>query len=136
MDPSSCQHLLSLISDEWRALRAPLARDADFLPLDAPIHQVWFLDGSMIKPQNRNVSEFARFLAMHFLRPWDIAECASADPRFSARCYPLGLAAFAPYADSTDVYVETIWGKRWGWGRRLRFAPDASIAQMDGLWIA
>ncbi len=112
MNPSRIQQLLSLIRKEWKALpeeckpwgvwitlRAPLIADADHPLQDAPIHHAWFLEESMNMPQERSIWAFTRFWVMHFERPWDEAFCASADPRFSARCYPLGLAAFALYAE-------------------------------------
>jgi hypothetical protein len=86
--------------------------------------------------QEQNIWAFIRFWIMHFERSWDEAGCASSDPRFSARCYPLGMAAFAPYADSHDIYLETIWGGLWGFGRRLTIKADNLIEPLQGLWLA
>src|SRR6185295_3652321 len=61
-----------------------------------PIHRASFLEGGINIPGARDIWAVTRFWVMHFERPWDEALCASPDPRFSARCYPLGLAAFAP----------------------------------------
>lgn len=139
----------SLIREEWQALpdegkpwgvwitlRAPLAADANHPQQEAPLQQAWVLTQDMERPQERSLWAFARFWVMHFERPWDKAGCAPPDPRFAARWYPLGLAACAPYADSQDCYLETIWGGRWGWGRRLRRTPEGSIESVQGLWIA
>lgn len=87
-------------------------------------------------PQEQNISAFIRFWIMHFERHWDAAGCASGDPRFSTRCYPLGMAAFAPYADSPDIYLQTIWGGRWGFGRRLTIKSHDIIEPLEGLWLA
>lgn len=149
MNPSWKHQLWSLIKEEWKALpeecqpwgvwitlHAPLLASPDHPLLDASIDQAWFLEGRMSMPEQRSIWAFTRFWVMHFVRPWDEAGCASRDPRFSARCYPLGLATFAPYANSPDAYLETIWGGRWGWGRRVTFAPDSSLEQVQFLWIA
>ncbi len=149
MNSSWIQQLLSLIKEEWQALpeeckprgvwitlHAPLAPSADHPLQDALIHQAWFLEGGMSIPQERKAEAFTRFWMTHFVRPWDEAGYASPDPRFSGHCYSLGLAAFAPYAGSLDLCLETIWGGRWGWSRRLTFTPDDSIRHVQGLWIA
>lgn len=147
---SSWKHQLwSLIEEEWKALpnecrpwgvwitsHAPLAGKADHPLQDASIHQAWFLEGRMSMPEERNIWAFTRFWVMHFVRPWDEVGCASPDPQFSAPCYPLGLAAFAPYVNSPDFCLETIWGELRGWSRRLTFTSDGSIEQVQGLWIA
>ena len=149
MNPVWIQQLWSLIRGEWNALPeagkpwgvwirlyAPLAVTADHLQQEALPLQAWFLEEGMEWPHERSIWAFARFWAMHFERRWAVADCATLDPRFSARCYPLGLAAFAPYADSQDLYLETIWGGRWGWGRRLSLTPEGLIERSQGLWIA
>jgi len=151
MNPSWIQPLFSLIREEWKALpdeckpwgvwmtlHVPLAADADHILQRRmpPIHRAWFLKDGMKMAEERDIWAFTRFWVMHFERPWDEAHGASADPRFSARCYPLGLAAFAPYADSQDLCLETIWGGLWGLGRRLTLTAHGSIEPVQGLWIA
>lgn len=150
MNPIWIHQLFSLITEEWKALpqeckpwgawitlHAPLAAATnDPLLHEAPPQQAWFLEEGMGRPRERSVWAFTRFRVMHFVRPWDTGDCATPDPRFSARCYPLGLAAFAPYADSHDLYLETIWGGRWGLGRRLTLTPEGLIEPAQGLWIA
>jgi hypothetical protein len=150
MNPVWIQQLWSRIRQEWNALpeavkpwgvwitlRAPLAADVDH-PLqreDLPL-QAWFLEAGMETPHERSIWAFTRFWVMHFEQPWDVAGCASPDPQFTARCYPIGLAAFAPYADSQDVYLETLWGGRWGMGGRLTLTPEGVIERGQILWIA
>jgi hypothetical protein len=150
MNPVWIQQLWSLIRQEWEALPeagkpwgvwitryAPLAAETSH-PLERkslPL-QAWFLEAGMERPDERSIWAFTRFWMMHFERPWDVAGWASPDSWFTARCYPLGLASFAPYADSQDFYLETIWGGRWGLGRRLTLTPEGLIERTQGLWIA
>ena len=151
MNPSRIQQLLSLIREEWKTLpeeckpwgvwmtlHAPLAAGVDHILRRRmlSIHRVWFLEDGMHMPEERDIWAFTRFWVMHFERPWDKALCASPDPRFSTRCYPLGLAAFTPYADSQDLCLETRWGGLWGWGRRLTFTAHGSIESVQELWIS
>ena len=150
METSCQQQLLQLIKEEWEELPAqcrpwgvwitlhtPLPAGADHLlqPMRT-LRSAWFLEERMNVPQERSIWAFTRFWMMHFERPWDAAGCASADPRFSAPCYPLGMAAFAPYAASHDIYLQTIWGGLRGFGRRLMTNADGLIEPLQGLWIA
>ena len=150
METSYQQRLLQLIKEEWLELPAqwrpwgvwitlhtPLSAGTDH-PLQAThtLRSAWFLEERMNEPQERSLWAFIRFWIMHFERPWDAAGCASDDPRFSARSYPVGMAAFAPYADSPDIYLQTIWGGLWGFGRRLTTTADGLIEPVQGLWIA
>lgn len=150
METPYLPQLLPLIKEEWQklpsqwrpwgvwiTLHMPLSAEAEH-PLQ-PTHALrsaWFLEERMNVPQERSIWAFTRFWAMHFERPWDAAGCASADPRFSARCYPLGMAAFAPYGYTPDIYLQTLWGGLWGFGRRLTITADGRIEILRGLWIA
>lgn len=150
MNPVWKQQIWSLIRQEWKAIpdaekpwgvwitrHAPLAAATNNPSLQqAPLLQAWFLQEDMEWPHKRSIWAFTRFWMMHFEQPWDVARCASPDPRFSARCYPLGLAAFAPYSDSQDICLETLWGGRWGLGRRLTLTLDGVIERAQLLWIA
>jgi hypothetical protein len=149
MNPVWIQQLWTQIRQEWNALpeagkpwgvwitlHAPLVAAADDPLQLASVQQAWFLAEGMERPHERGIWTFARFWVMHFERSWDVAGGASPDPRFSARLRPIGLAAFAPYADSQDLYLETIWGGLWGWGRRLTLTSDGLIERTQFLWIA
>jgi len=144
------QQLFQLIKEEWQGLpvewkpwgvwitlHTPLPAEADGLVQPTcTLCRAWFLEESTSRPQERSIWAFTRFWIMHFERPWDAAGCARGDPRFSARCYPIGMAAFAPYADTPDIYLQTIWGGLWGFGRRLTATADGRIEPLQGLWIA
>lgn len=150
MEISRKQQLLQLIKEEWRGLpiewrpwgvwitlHTSLPAEADhLLPSTRTLRSAWFLEERMNVPQERSIWAFTRFWIVHFERPWDAAGCASTDPRFSARCYPIGVASFAPYADSRDIYLQTIWGGLRGFGRRLTPKADGQIESLQGLWIA
>lgn len=150
METSCQQHLLQLIKEEWQGLpaqwrpwgvwitlHASLPAETDhLLHPTRTLQRAWFLEERMNGPQERSIWAFTRFWMMHFERPWDAAGDPSGDPRFSARCYPLGMAAFAPYADSHDLYLQTIWGGLWGFGQRLTLKTDGLLEPLKGLWIA
>lgn len=150
MNPAWIEQLWSSIRQEWHAIPeevrpwgvwiaryAPLATETQGPTLQTmPLLQAWFLDEGMNQPQERSAWAFARFWLMHFKRPWDVAECASRDPRYAARCYPLGVVAFASYADTQDLCLETMWGGLWGLGRRLTLTPEGLIERSQFLWIA
>ena len=151
MNPSGIQQFLSLTREEWKALpevsrpwgvwmtlHAPLAANADHIlqrrmPL---IHGAWFFEDGMALPAERDIWAFTRFWVMHFERPWDEARCASRDPRFSPGRFSLGVAAFAPYADSQDWCLETLWAGLRGQGRRLRLTTEGIIEPVQDLWIS
>lgn len=158
MDPSVIQQLLQLIKEEWQALpvlskrgqpwskpwgvwitlHAPLPADADMI--SQPAHSVWrawFLQAGPDQPQERNIWEFIRFWVMHFERPWDKERLAGTDPRFSIQpYYALGLASFAGYENSQDIYLGTIWAGLWGLGRRLTINAQGQLEPVKGLWMA
>jgi hypothetical protein len=151
METSCQQQLLQLIKEEWQGLPAqwrpwsvwitlhtPLAAEVHcpLQPTTRTLRSAWFLEERMNVPQERSIWAFTRFWIMHFERPWDATGWASDDPRFAARCYPVGMAAFAPYVDSFDIYLQTVWGGRWGLGRHLITKADGRIEPLRGLWIA
>lgn len=150
MDLVVIQHIWSRIRQEWRAIpeadrpwgvwitrHVPLTATENGPALQlTPIVQAWFLEAGMEWPHERSVWAFERFWAMHFRRTWDVAERASPDPRYEARCFPIGHAAFAPYVDSQDICLETLWGGRWGLGGRLTFTPEGAIERAQLLWIS
>lgn len=90
----------------------------------------------MALPQEHEPPAFARFWVMHIERRWDVGYLASRDPRFTGRCFPIGVADIATFTDSPDVYLGTLWGGRWGLGGRLTLAPDGAIEQGQILWIS
>ncbi len=150
MEPFWTQQILHLIKETWKelpvarkpwgvwiTLHAPLPANADSLMRSTlPFRRAWFLTDSMGMPQERSIWAFTRFWVMHFERPWDEAGCASSDPHFSADYYAIGLAAFAPYAGSNDIYLETIWAGLSGFGQRLSINAHGLIEPGEGLWIS
>lgn len=72
---------------------------------------------------------------MHFERLWDTARLASRDPRFS-RMFLIGMASFAPYSGSQDIYLETVWGGLWGRGCRLTANQRGLLEPARELWVS
>jgi hypothetical protein len=88
-------------------------------------------------PNERNVWAFTRFRVAHFERPWAaVGVPVSRDPWFNSQYYAIGRAAFAPFVDSQDVYLETNWAGLWGKGRRLTLTPEGLIERSQDLWIS
>ncbi len=149
MDESITSLVFVSIRDEWQAIPPHLAPWGVWItqhpPLPADVHEIlhptrsvqqaWLLQGSEFPPQLRNVWEYIRFYTMHFERPWDPYFLAPRDPRFE-RTYPLGLAAFAPLADTRDLCLETTWGGRSGRGRRIRQTAPGVLSEIERFWIS
>jgi hypothetical protein len=122
----------------WVALHDALPPRADatlyLSGLRTPVRRVWFVDTNGLR--ERDVCEYARFWVMQIDRPWCKRFLTSeANPIFG-RVYELGRAAFAAFDGIPDVYLEKIWGSRWG--RALRLTIDESgkpVTQKD-LWIS
>lgn len=149
MNPSGIQQFLSLIMEEWKALpevsrpwgvwitlHAPLAADTDYILQRRmpPVHGAWFFEDGMTLPAERDIWAFARFWVIHCERPWDKTYFASPASRFSSGRDSLGMAAFAPYANSQDWCLETAWGGFEAWGRRLRLTTEGFIEPVRVLW--
>jgi len=156
MDPSVIQQILQHIKEEWQALpmlsvagqprskpwgvwitlHAPLPANADMI--SRPAHsawRAWFLQDGPDQPQERSIWEYIRFYVVHFERPWDKAHLAGTDPRVY-RYFVLGLAAFARYEDTQDIYLETVWGSLWGLGRRLTINAQGQLEPVQQLWVS
>lgn len=156
MDPSIIQQVLQRIKEEWQALpvlsvggqpgskpwgvwitlHAPLPAVTHMI--SQPTHSVWrawLLQDGPDQPQERSIWEFIRFYVVHFERPWDKEYLAGTDPRFD-RYFILGLAAFARYEDTQDIYLETIWGGLWGLGQRLTINAQGQLEPTEQLWVS
>ena len=100
-----------------------------------PVCATWFIDRRGIQP--RSPWAYARFHTVHFDQPW----CAKmfgepANPLFGRRRHEIGLAAFARYIDSTELYLEMVWGGLGGQGWRVAVGWDGTVHIRQRLWIA
>ena len=119
----------------WITQHSPVPADTHFIELTHTVQLVWLLQDGGFPPQARSIWEYIRFVVMHFERPWDPSHLASRDPRFD-RIYPLGFAHFAPFSDSEDLYLETLWGPRSGRGRRVRRTTPGALTEVELLWLS
>jgi hypothetical protein len=120
----------------WIAQHPPLPADAHPISLHLrAVQRAWLLQGDDPQPRERNVWEYLRYVVVHFERPWDTYHQAPQDPRF-ARTFPMGMARFAPFGESEDVYLETVWGGLWGRGRRLINTAPGVLTEARVFWVS
>lgn len=147
MTLSTQQALLTDILQQWRFLAErsqpwgvwirqypPLrAQDCD-IPKGSWPEQVWFADEHGLHP--RSIWAWRRFVAVHSEQPW--CRRAWQEPAIGVFGNPhrIGVAGFAPYVDSADLYLETIWGGTFGQGLRVNLAEDGSVRIHSVLWLA
>ena len=142
------RYLLARIRSEWESLPAdsrpwgvwlrhyaPLAADTINLGINTgPPLQAWFLD--KVGLSERSVWEFQRFLVTHWVQPWCGRIWKERSLPVSTGAHEIGLAAFARYEDSSDVYLDWIWGGLWGRGWRIRLSANGEPVDYEGLWIS
>ena len=151
MNLSSIDYCLIYVTDRWRSLKAIelggepaiqppwgvwIRQYDDLAPGAASIGQeqiqaAWFLSASGMEP--RDPLEYARFiLANSYPPPKDRRENS-----VFGRVHKIAMAAFAGYSDtSMNMYVEYIWGTRWGEGVRLTFGDDGNVSTQERLWLS
>jgi hypothetical protein len=120
----------------WLRYYAPFAadvRDLSDIKLAPPL-QAWFLDKSGL--DERSVWEFQRFAVTHGVQPWCGRILKETSLPISTGPHEIGLAAFAEYEDSTDVYLDWIWGGLWGRGWRIKLGADGEPVDYEDLWIS
>lgn len=137
--------LVELISQEWRRLPAAyrpemvwIRRYATFRPDQTgfawsirPL-RVWFGDERVLR--ERPLDEWLRFAAVHGSRPWcQLGFGVEPDGLFGDP-HRIGQAAFAFDKTGGAVYVETLWGRRYGAGRRWRVDAAGAVSDEDLLW--
>ena len=119
----------------WLRYYAPIATDIDHIGTNTSVPlQAWFLDKDGIS--ERSVWEYQRFLVVHWEQPWCGRIWKERSLPISTGTYEIGLAAFAPYEDSSDVYLDWIWGGLWGRGWRVKLGANGEPADYEGLWIS
>ena len=118
----------------WIRQYPPLQPQDHDIPKDAWPEQVWFVDEHGLRPQS--IWAWRRFVAVHSEQPW----CTRAwkEPAIGVLGNPhrIGLAGFAPYAESADLYLETIWGGTFGQGLRVNLAEEGQVRIQSVLWLS
>jgi hypothetical protein len=145
MDQRQISILLAAVEQQWRDLppeqrpKGVWIRRHDPLPPDAvdrmptPVRAVWFLDERGLR--KGDVRSFLRFYTVHIVQPW----CARAVPeknQIFGRVHAIGLAAFASYRGSDEVYLETIWGNLHGRGGRYSLDEHGALKLVGPEWIS
>jgi hypothetical protein len=116
----------------WITLHAPLPVEADALDRAAPpACRAWFLDAGAV--QSRSTLEYERFWTVHFEQPWCRRPYREPGQILGADTYPIGLAGFAAYSGTSDLYLEVVYGKLHGRGYRLTLNSGQLCAERE-LW--
>ena len=129
--------LLALIRAEWQKVPgiwrpwgfwvreyAPLPTGADGVDFLEVPQRVWFYDQNGLRAEN--VWKWMRFVAAQTLVPTG---------RPNERSF-IGQAAFAPYSEGNDYYLEVLWAGRYGMGWRVALGADERSIIKKELWIA
>jgi hypothetical protein len=100
----------------------------------SPFVRAWFINQTGISP--RNYWEYRRMSAVQFEKLW----CKKTDnwerTIWSTRGrHEIGLAGFAEYENSNDIYLETIWGGLFGRGMRITLSDGVEVASKN-LWLS
>ncbi|MEM9380512.1 MAG: hypothetical protein AAGB93_11235 [Planctomycetota bacterium] len=150
MTDAEQQLLLDLIAGEWARLsdasRPPrmwVLRHAS-VPLDgervdaavraSPPKRAWMLIDGRCEP--RPLSDFARFAAVHWTRPWSGAMVPPANAIHDKGRHEIGVARFAAVRGTPTFYVEwTFAGLN---GRGFLVEPDAAgeLQTAELLWLS
>ena len=78
---------------------------------------------------------FSRFYTVHGLQPWCGRMIREKDTIFG-RVHEIGLAAFAEYRGTNDVYLETIWGNLHGRGGRYTADERGNLKLVGPRWVS
>ena len=118
----------------WIALHDALpAGDQSFLSIpSAPVRRVWFLDAG--GSRERSAWEYVRFHVVHSVQPW-CGRTTREVPAIFGRVHEIGLAHFAQFAGTSDVYAGMQWGSLWGRGVRLAVQGDR-VVEVNLLWVS
>jgi hypothetical protein len=78
---------------------------------------------------------FVRWWTAQIERPWrapsgDVWEAAFTRPR-----HRIAWAAFAEYAGTNELYLETVWGGTWARGQRV-VVRSGGVEVVSDLWMA
>lgn len=150
LDSEAIERLLHFIVGEWQAvpeqwrpwgvwitLHAPLPASVDMLSdreMTRSVRAAWFLKDGI--PQPRSIWEFIRFIVVHSQQPWNMRRDPVPDAVFSTRRHEIGLAAFAAFIDSPEIYLDTVWGGLWGRGRKVIVNVQGQVEERQLLWIS
>lgn len=124
----------------WIRLHDPVRAEAveiDLLPGrdgTPPIRKVWFLDAHGLR--ERDPWQFVRFWTVQIQHRWSdagwftsVEDAAIRSPRNR-----IGVVGFAEIADSGSIYLDTLWGPRWGRGQRI-VVRDEIAHILEDFWV-
>ncbi len=118
----------------WITLHTPLAEGTDSIRTAAtPALTAWFLNREGLR--RRNIWEYARFYVMHAEQPW-CGNTIGVPNGVWGNPHLIGLASFAEYVDTEDIYLETVWGGLWGRGDRVTIDAYGQIQWRQSLWVS
>jgi hypothetical protein len=117
----------------WIRAYPSIADHTDHIPAERWPHRVWFLDRTGCT--ERDIFSWRRFQVVVLHQIWCRRSLGREPIAVFGDPHELGLAAFAPYQEGTDVYLETIWGNRDAQGRRVQQQPGGYVTTQQ-LWVA
>ncbi|HEV8190109.1 MAG TPA: hypothetical protein VGP82_01270 [Ktedonobacterales bacterium] len=141
MDDASIHCILDYIAREWHASRQdrfadhqgekwpygawiclheplPVGMDEVNIQINVPWSAARFLDSDGVR--RMEPAAFLRFWTVQIQRPW--ATGAATFPYqvdFTRPRNRIGVAAFAPFDGTDEIYLEAIWGGLWAPGQRV-----------------
>lgn len=116
----------------WIRLYDPLSPTASDITNKHVLRRVWFLTERGL--QERDPWEYARFVTVTWHRPWASAGFAPREAIWGI-LFEIGLAAFAEFSGTEEVYRETRWGSRWGQGYRMKPDKNHTLQIVETLWL-
>lgn len=101
--------------------------------ITSPLREVWLLDEWGIR--KGDVWAFLRFYTVHIVQPWCARTYRERNQIFG-RVHEIGLAAFASYRGTDNIYLETVWGNLHGRGGRYAVDQQGVLKLVGPEWIS
>jgi hypothetical protein len=123
----------------WICRYASLDEQAqDIYPSVDRLEEAWFMDDRGIRAAS--IHSYARCVTVHLIRPWWTGWNDAPENVVFGRNHQIGIASFAAYQESGDVYLDYQWGGTYGNGWRVpqdqleKFAVGLPIGKPCELW--
>lgn len=121
----------------WIAEHSPVSKDCEHP--DTPVCHAWLMDrDGLVK---RSASDYVRFMTVQSGVYWNslgfpVLSSAIFNDRPSCT-YSIGLASFASVRESELIYLEFIWGGKFGRGAHYKFDEERQIVLcVENAWVS
>lgn len=121
----------------WIAEHSPVSKNCEHP--DTPVCHAWFMDRDGIV--KRSASDYSRFMTVQSGVHWNslrfpVLPSAVFNDRSSC-IHSIGLASFAPVRESELIYLEFIWGGKFGRGAHYKFDEKRQIVLCEkNVWVS